>query len=100
MFQTFEPDDSMSDENCAICLRNFREAEEEDNKIFDKRVMRLRLNEDLKQDEQGCNHVFHIECITPWFAIRTTCPLCKRDKKKKCSTAKCSPAKKIFTALL
>ena len=86
MFESIETDDSMNDQNCALCLNNFGEAKEKNNKtkVVDKIVMRLRLKENLnrfKQDEQGCDHVFHTEYINPWFAIKTTCPLCKRDKK-------------------
>ena len=24
-----------------------------------------------------CNHVFHLECIVPWYTRQNTCPLCR-----------------------
>ncbi|XP_072991473.1 E3 ubiquitin-protein ligase Os03g0188200-like [Typha latifolia] len=46
---------------CAICLSEFESDEET-----------LRLL-------PGCCHVFHAECIDPWFASHVTCPVCRSN---------------------
>ncbi|KAF5183736.1 hypothetical protein FRX31_026676 [Thalictrum thalictroides] len=48
-----------SGEVCAICLNNMKEDEE-------ARTL-------------GCNHSFHIDCISKWVERQTTCPLCRFD---------------------
>lgn len=29
--------------------------------------------------ELACAHVFHIDCITPWFRKNLSCPLCRQE---------------------
>lgn len=29
-----------------------------------------------------CNHVFHLECIVPWYTRQNTCPLCRENDIK------------------
>lgn len=51
-----------TDKECSICLKNFTKGE----------VIRL-----LK-----CKHLFHDECIVPWFESRSCCPNCRADVKE------------------
>ena len=30
-----------------------------------------------------CNHIFHKKCLCEWNSISMTCPLCRKDLKKK-----------------
>ncbi|KAI8540841.1 hypothetical protein RHMOL_Rhmol08G0016000 [Rhododendron molle] len=46
--------------SCAVCVSEF-----EDNE-------RLRLL-------PKCDHAFHLECIDPWLASHSTCPLCRAN---------------------
>ena len=27
---------------------------------------------------EGCTHLYHLDCIVPWFNVRNSCPQCKR----------------------
>lgn len=29
-----------------------------------------------------CNHIFHLECIVPWYTRQNTCPLCRETDIK------------------
>lgn len=49
--------------DCAIC--------QETIKIGEK-IKRLPCSSTV-------NHVFHSECINPWFESNTTCPVCRSD---------------------
>ncbi|ODV89600.1 hypothetical protein CANCADRAFT_32805, partial [Tortispora caseinolytica NRRL Y-17796] len=58
------PEDLDTYDTCAICLDNFAD---------DSEVRGL-----------TCRHVFHSDCITPWFTTRRACcPLCKTDYFKR-----------------
>jgi hypothetical protein len=46
--------------SCSVCLNNFRYKEQD--------VVELK-----------CGHVFHRDCIEPWFKTHHTCPLCRTD---------------------
>lgn len=50
---------SFSDPTCSICIQE----------IIATSVRR----------ELACGHVFHLECIESWFAVKTTCPLCRKE---------------------
>ena len=52
-----------TDKDCSICVTGFIKGE----------VIRV-----LK-----CNHIFHDECILPWFEKRSVCPNCRTDQKQK-----------------
>uniref|UniRef100_A0A060T9U9 ARAD1D17424p n=1 Tax=Blastobotrys adeninivorans TaxID=409370 RepID=A0A060T9U9_BLAAD len=53
-------DDVDSDDTCAVCLEQMEDMES------------VRL--------LTCGHIFHAECIDPWFTMRRACcPLCKAD---------------------
>ncbi|XP_024984682.1 putative RING-H2 finger protein ATL35 [Cynara cardunculus var. scolymus] len=43
---------------CAVCLHHVAGGE---------RYRKLPL----------CHHCFHVECIDPWFELKSTCPLCR-----------------------
>lgn len=47
------------DGECALCLDEYKEGEE---------VLKT-----------PCGHVFHEECLKPWFLKSTVCPLCQRE---------------------
>ena len=48
-------------DNCIICLNDFKEKE---------KVMKL-----------GCDHIFHVDCLNDWLENNKQCPLCKKDIK-------------------
>jgi hypothetical protein len=52
-----------ADYKCATCLEQFV------------------ANECIKVLPCDSRHVFHCDCINPWFERRTTCPLCKKDMR-------------------
>lgn len=37
-----------------------------------------------------CSHWFHADCLRPWLATRTTCPLCRQQEHRQCGL--CSTA--------
>ena len=43
--------------SCSVCKENF---EKNDKTI-----------------KVSCNHIFHVDCITPWFEISNKCPSCR-----------------------
>jgi len=47
--------------DCAICLDDFNQNPTE---------------------TLPCGHTFHIDCITPWLIIRTTCPVCRSSTRE------------------
>ena len=49
----------MSIDNCSICLEEFNPS----------------LNKDYQK--QTCNHTFHTQCITQWFLVNNSCPICR-----------------------
>ena len=50
-----------SDEQCSICLEDFK------------------LNEEI--EFTLCQHLFHINCLEKWCEINSVCPLCKSEIK-------------------
>lgn len=52
--------DSARSETCTICLEEFRNNENVN-----------RLN--------GCNHIFHTNCILRWFETHNSCPICRNN---------------------
>jgi hypothetical protein len=44
---------------CSICLEN--------------------IDEGVRCNTLQCEHTFHTQCITQWFATHTTCPVCRRE---------------------
>ncbi|KAH7852563.1 hypothetical protein Vadar_026396 [Vaccinium darrowii] len=65
---------------CAVCVSEF-----EDNE-------RLRLL-------PKCDHVFHPECIDPWLASHSTCPICRANLSEKIESRQsrevCNPTAEI-----
>ncbi|CAD8132717.1 unnamed protein product [Paramecium octaurelia] len=51
-----------SSKNCSICIKDFAKGEI---------IMKL-----------PCNHIFHEDCIVPWFQKASKCPNCKFDVKE------------------
>ncbi|XP_050207903.1 RING-H2 finger protein ATL7-like [Mercurialis annua] len=49
---------SVRDTQCPVCLGDYQA-------------------EDKLQQIPKCGHTFHMECIDPWLANHTTCPLCR-----------------------
>ena len=49
----------MSIDTCSICLEEFNPS----------------LNKDYQK--QTCNHTFHTQCITQWFLVNNSCPICR-----------------------
>ncbi|KAJ3673725.1 hypothetical protein LUZ60_005717 [Juncus effusus] len=47
---------------CTVCLSEFED------------------HENLRK-LPGCCHVFHVDCIEPWFMSQVTCPVCRVDLK-------------------
>lgn len=54
-------------QTCSICLVDFMEGDTA------KRV--------------PCGHLFHTSCCEPWFAVQTTCPVCRFDAGTAMSTS-------------
>ncbi|KAH7853008.1 hypothetical protein Vadar_031979 [Vaccinium darrowii] len=54
---------------CAVCVSEFEDHE------------RLRLL-------PKCDHVFHPECIDPWLASHSTCPICRANLREKIESTK------------
>ena len=49
--------ENLKEKNCAICLEDFKKGEE--------------------QMTIPCFHMFHSNCISPWFELHNCCPVCK-----------------------
>ncbi|WVW82224.1 hypothetical protein I302_104230 [Kwoniella bestiolae CBS 10118] len=82
---------------CGVCLEGLSAEEEEDTKDKgkekeqdDSREMKIdgAEGEGAKADEKKngtgvkalpCNHLFHEECLQPWFTTKHTCPSCRLD---------------------
>ncbi|KAL5709049.1 RING-type E3 ubiquitin transferase [Ranunculus cassubicifolius] len=43
---------------CSICLSDYN-------------------NTDMLRLLPECGHLFHVECVDPWFQLHTTCPVCR-----------------------
>ncbi|KAI9220351.1 hypothetical protein BC828DRAFT_335628, partial [Blastocladiella britannica] len=50
--------------DCSVCMDKFRES--------DQGVVKT----------PGCDHLFHRDCIVPWFQGHRTCPTCRMDVVK------------------
>lgn len=48
---------------CVICMRNFVSQTPQNNRAFVKRVK--------------CMHVYHADCLNRWLEKNTTCPMCR-----------------------
>jgi hypothetical protein len=57
---------------CAICLQSLLDTEG--------------LEMPPQANALPCRHLFHTECLTPWFTIKTTCPTCRFDLVPEIST--------------
>ncbi|RZC74302.1 hypothetical protein C5167_049786 [Papaver somniferum] len=57
-----QTDDNSSCIECAVCLVNLEEEEEEIARIL-----------------PNCNHVFHAKCIDVWLISHSTCPICRTE---------------------
>ncbi|KAI3835992.1 hypothetical protein MKX03_032887 [Papaver bracteatum] len=57
-----QTDDNSSYIECAVCLVNLEEEEEEIARIL-----------------PNCNHVFHAKCIDVWLISHSTCPICRTE---------------------
>ena len=49
--------EKLKEKNCSICLEDFKKGEE--------------------QMTIPCFHMFHSNCISPWFELHNCCPVCK-----------------------
>lgn len=56
-------DDSVAASNCSICLADYTDS-------------------DLLRLLPECNHLFHSQCIDPWFKLHTTCPVCRNSPSR------------------
>ena len=36
-------------------------------------------NETISDAQTPCSHIFHHSCITEWYRIQKTCPVCRRN---------------------
>ena len=54
-----ESNDEYIGKECSICL----------DEITNESIVRKTI----------CNHVFHDECVIPWFKITNSCPLCRHE---------------------
>lgn len=50
--------ESQVNENCSVCQENFK------------------IGDSVKT--LPCSHIFHSECIVPWFRVKDSCPLCRQ----------------------
>lgn len=57
---TTDTDNYLNNFKCAICQNEIGE-------------------ESFVTDLPHCHHLYHFECLSDWFAINSTCPICKRD---------------------
>ena len=56
--EKFSQENEEGDIECAVCCSGFNDT----GKYVSK-----------------CGHVFHIECIVPWYSKHITCPVCRSD---------------------
>jgi len=61
-FPTFDVE---SQTECAICMEDFRNDDSDNSEEIDP-IKTLR-----------CGHRFHCDCIDPWIAQKSSCPLCR-----------------------
>lgn len=57
---TAQNEQTLTVPECAVCL----------SVLKDEEVIRLLPN---------CKHTFHVECIDKWFALHSTCPVCRAE---------------------
>lgn len=50
---------------CAICLQSLHDTQN--------------LEGAARVNALPCRHLFHTDCLAPWFATKTTCPTCRSD---------------------
>lgn len=55
--------DSILNENCFICMDNYKESE-------------------LKRELPSCKHYFHKKCIDKWLKKKASCPICRDELLK------------------
>jgi hypothetical protein len=58
--------ESVNDQ-CIICTRDYK----------DFTFIHELTNGNLVSVLHACKHVFHFDCLLPWFAQKNTCPLCR-----------------------
>ncbi|WVQ71227.1 hypothetical protein IAR50_000752 [Cryptococcus sp. DSM 104548] len=89
---------------CGVCLEGLRGGQEQEAKVEDKKTGEAEKGEEKGEDavekkEESeekkdskeepkettgvkalpCNHLFHGNCLEPWFATHHTCPTCRLD---------------------
>ena len=62
---------------CSICMEEFADVEIEGEKQKDKDVALRRV----RRVNLDCGHSFCMPCLTEWFKIKSTCPLCRKECK-------------------
>lgn len=63
-------------EECNICLSNFQVG---DRAAWNKHHQHHSLLQQQGQQQHGCTHVFHEECMSRWLLVRDGCPICRRS---------------------
>ena len=64
-------------ENCSVCFSTIINGDLDKKNIKKNNIIEER--KDLGVIVLKCGHIFHVDCIIPWFKEKGTCPNCMRE---------------------